>query len=487
MIFLGAGASAPFNMPTSTELTQKLDDLLSDGYPDLLEKISTNLENRGREHHYENILKLLYVVTNSTLVPRNDWTQSFPKDYGVKGDYSNIIDKMSDIIYDDLTSPLNRNSNKFLTHEKIEKIFNLTYDMLIGVPLLHNRTDQIFTTNYDPSLEFWCQKRNVPYLDGTYQQENPDFRIYKDNSTFLKDISRAFFTESERDELRVVLVPIIRLHGSLLRYTSPSGDIFKFNRLKDELAYPDLYKDFEQKPELVLPGMEHLAQRGHWDAFNRSYEDNLRGDCLFIGYSFNHDEINDRIKYNLDNKDITRLGVFAPEPEENLARLFENENIPDGIVRIKGKFGSKKGMDEFIDKWWSTTFSSRDIFYDAVTEWLRRKNQIFSRPYSVLDIQKRGVISLSSSKSSDKVAVDPQRASIGDTVKVYSDSHTAGEVVQIYFDFVRSESLLSEGIAGNDGVSEQIVTIPLTEIGTHYFLVKDLATGLVERANIQII
>lgn len=377
MIFLGAGASAPFNMPTSKELTRRLDDLLSDGYPDLLQKINTNLERRGREYHYENILKLLYVVTDSTLVPRNDWTQSFPKDYGVKGDYSHIIDKMFDIIYDDLTSPLNKNSNKFLTHEKIEKIFNLTYDMLIGVPLMSNQTDLVFTTNYDPSLEFWCQKRNIPYLDGTFKQENPDFSISHDNSTFLKGISGAI-EPGPRGGPKIV-VPIIRLHGSLLRYTSPSGTTLKFNQLKDNLAYPDLYKDFiEQKPELILPGMEHLVQRGHWDVFHRSYEDNLRGDCLFIGYSFNHEEINDRIKYNLDNNNITRLGVFAPDPEKNLVRLFENENIPKEVVRIKGKFGSKKGMDEFIDKWWSTSFSTRDVFYDAVNEWIGSRNRIFT-------------------------------------------------------------------------------------------------------------
>ena len=87
----------------------------------------------------------------------------------------------------------------------------------------------------------------------------------------------------------------------------------------------------------------------------------------------------------------------------------------------------------------------------------------------------------SSAKGSEKVVVSPQRVSIGDSVRVYSDSHTAGEVVQVYFDFVQSEYLLSEGVAGPDGVSVQFVTIPETEIGTHYFWVKDLATGITKR------
>lgn len=92
-----------------------------------------------------------------------------------------------------------------------------------------------------------------------------------------------------------------------------------------------------------------------------------------------------------------------------------------------------------------------------------------------------------SSTRSEKVAVNPKLASVGDSVNVYSDHHTAGEVVQIYFDFVESEYLLSEGVAGNDGSCLQLVTIPETKIGTHYFWVKDLATGISERANIEII
>lgn len=92
-----------------------------------------------------------------------------------------------------------------------------------------------------------------------------------------------------------------------------------------------------------------------------------------------------------------------------------------------------------------------------------------------------------SSLKSERIAVNPQLASVGDSVNVYSDSHTAGEVVQIYFDFVQPEFILSEVVARNDGVIEQVVTIPETEIGIHYFWVKDLATGISNRATIEII
>ena len=101
MIFLGAGASAPFNIPTSPILTDKLERVLKERYSDVLRDIQTCLKNRRRDYNYENMLKLLFVVTNPTFVSRNDWTRSFPSDYGVKGDYSGIIDEMCEIIYED--------------------------------------------------------------------------------------------------------------------------------------------------------------------------------------------------------------------------------------------------------------------------------------------------------------------------------------------------------------------------------------------------
>ncbi len=133
------------------------------------------------------------------------------------------------------------------------------------------------------------------------------------------------------------------------------------------------------------------------------------------------------------------------------------------------------------------TVNEEDLFDNLLSEYGIRRTEA-SKLISIL--MKDGKIyspnpgyykKTSSSKESEKVVVSPQRASVGDPVRVYSDSHTAGTVVQIYLDFIQSKYLLSEGVAGNDGVSVQDVIIPETEIGTHYIWVKNLATGKSEK------
>lgn len=374
MIFLGAGASAPFNIPTSPILTEKLEKVVEDRYPDLLPNIKTYIKNRRRDYNYENMLKLLYVVTNPAFISRNDWTQGFPTDYGLKGDYSDIIDEMYSIIYEDFTDPFNEQSEKFIEHNKIEKIYNLTYDALLGVPFINKHNKLIFTTNYDPSLEIWGQKRNVTILDGGTKENNPDISYIQDNALFINSLNGRLGSNDYIPDH----IPLIRLHGSLLRYETNSGSVIKFNRIRDDLTYPDLYREILNKKALIiLPGREHLIRGGLWDFLHRFYEDHLVGECLFIGYSFRHEEINDQIKYNLSNGKITRLGVFAPNPDNNLENLFENENIPDNIVRIKGKFGTEEGMAEFIDKWW-ISYSSKDVYDNDLNKWLNERKRIYS-------------------------------------------------------------------------------------------------------------
>lgn len=153
---------------------------------------------------------------------------------------------------------------------------------------------------------------------------------------------------------------------------------------------------------------------------------------------------------------------------QDMERIAGNVNEEDLFANLLGEYGIRRAE------------ASRLISI------LMRDGKIYS-PNPGYYKKTSSAMSTSSAKGSEKVVVSPQRASVGDPIRVYSDSHTAGEVVQIYFDFVQSESILSEVVARNDGVIEQVVTIPEAEIGIHYLWVKDLATGISERASIQII
>lgn len=67
MLFLGAGASAPFGIPTAPALTKEISGLVD---RNVLDAINRFLTPFGREPNYEQILTLLVALTNSADVPK---------------------------------------------------------------------------------------------------------------------------------------------------------------------------------------------------------------------------------------------------------------------------------------------------------------------------------------------------------------------------------------------------------------------------------
>ncbi|GAG12732.1 unnamed protein product, partial [marine sediment metagenome] len=70
----------------------------------------------------------------------------------------------------------------------------------------------------------------------------------------------------------------------------------------------------------------------------------------------------------------------------------------------------------------------------------------------------------------------------GDELWVNGTDITAGEAVNIYWDFVQAAYLLNTTTAKNDGTYGCYITIPTAYNGSHYIWAKDLASGLSMRS-----
>ena len=70
----------------------------------------------------------------------------------------------------------------------------------------------------------------------------------------------------------------------------------------------------------------------------------------------------------------------------------------------------------------------------------------------------------------------------GDKIFVNGTGVTAGETVNIYWDFVQAAYLLNTTTAANDGSYGCYIKVPEAYNGTHYIWAKDLSTGLSERS-----
>ena len=86
------------------------------------------------------------------------------------------------------SAPFEQGREEYITPDRLESFFERTYDPLIGVPLSRERGQLIFSTNYDPSVELWCQKRFLPCIDGTKDINNPEVKQMLQRSYLKKQI-----------------------------------------------------------------------------------------------------------------------------------------------------------------------------------------------------------------------------------------------------------------------------------------------------------
>jgi hypothetical protein len=108
MIFLGAGASVPFGIPTSSTLTTEIHSELKKEHGNLLSDIITFWKGcyENKEPNYENILTFLMGLTDTRRIPKTSIVLAFAKDHPeYKKNYESIIDKVYSSILNYCTAP----------------------------------------------------------------------------------------------------------------------------------------------------------------------------------------------------------------------------------------------------------------------------------------------------------------------------------------------------------------------------------------------
>lgn len=358
MIFLGAGASAPFGIPTADTLTVEIRDMLSGEHQDLLDAVTKFWTGNydGKEPNYENILTVLMGLTNPRKIARDSIVRAFISNFKeYKADYESIIDEMYSRIITYCTAPF-VSSDKYIEPTKLEEIFRKTYDLFTL-----RGDDVVFTTNYDPSIELWCQKRNIQIYDGMEDTRNPEIRkaLLVDDNTVAE--GKTDLRPSRGGKL--LTLKIVRLHGSVWVYETKKGRKIKMNRPRDRLLFTDWYNYLDKNPSIIFPGQESDVAGGEWDVYYQYFKKMLRKTCLVIGYSFNDSLINRVFVDNLNKGLLDRIGIVSPNPNEVTRNLFWNQEIPrDRILQMPVEFGTDQAVQEIYQKWISGV---RGTHYDA--------------------------------------------------------------------------------------------------------------------------
>jgi hypothetical protein len=296
-------------------------------------------------------------LTNPRKIPKDSLIQVFAKDHDeYRGNYEKIIEKMYFRIVTYCTAPF-VSGEKFISPEKLEEIFKYTYDLFALL-----REEVVFTTNYDPSIEIWCQKRNIQLCDTTKPTKNPEIRevLPIDEKTIGSDQTKLIVRQGRGE---APTLKTVRLHGSVWVYETEKKRRIKMNRPRDRLLFTDWYPHLNKKPLMIFPGQESILASGEWDILYQYFKKMLQGNCLVIGYSFQDETINRAFIDNLNKGQLNNIGILNPHPNEAVKNLFWNQETPHKkIIQIPAEFGTPQAVSQIQTNWvsrvLSTTFPS---------------------------------------------------------------------------------------------------------------------------------
>ena len=253
MIFLGAGASKPYGIPTLKEFSEYAIQILEKmGHEQTIQSIKDSLNEFDMVMDFEALYSILEGLVNPTKSvqyagPFTAFLVSSKKNLPLDSDYSEVLSDLRKIIYDKCS--IICNEQKFSIVEKcMDQLLAVTkenrcIEQIIGLtgPRSVNIGKLFVTTNYDMALELYFLKKEVPITDG-----------YKDTGFLVKHFDPALLSDPHNpQESR----GIIKLHGSIWQFLQgnkmiktkldPHSDSlpFRIQVEKEMMIYPTKQKD----------------------------------------------------------------------------------------------------------------------------------------------------------------------------------------------------------------------------------------------------
>jgi len=335
VLFLGAGASAPFGYPTTEKFVGGLKAEIGDSVEGIfLSNILRMPEVKDIEQVLE-VLKALYVFNKN---PLKEYVTTFTTTINLPNLSTNVFDQMkiaerledkikSDVFRQYEFSSLRINEIKDAYGPLIEMLFNLRGDNELP----------IFTTNYDRVIEEFCYREGINCIDGF--KRNPQTEEIEWNSK-----------EFKRRPRRKRIIKLYKIHGSLSWRRKRDGMFVRVGpeertrgtqRYEKNLVLFPTEKLTNEVERLMIPekepyGLLHILFR---EVLKESEV------AVFIGFSFRDAYINDIIISEMNNKKMLIVSPQASDIENKLRRPFPfGDSIQISpmprILAMDGMFGT---------------------------------------------------------------------------------------------------------------------------------------------------
>lgn len=319
VLFLGAGASAPFGYPTTKSFLANLRKRLDRSSLSFLNAF-LGIEGVSDVEHVIQMIGSLESLRGSGLMKR------FFKKNKVSLDIAGKQRTLNDVLR--LCGRLNENIKdqvfrEYETNPRTLGASTEAFFTLFTMIASHQTKKQdivVFSTNYDRVIEECCTR--LPEFDLV------DGFVHKPRSRTYSWDSEEFEREPEDNHL----VKFFKLHGSLNWRRTHEDDVVQ-DRSEHRVSGSRRYKE----NILIYPASQERPSVEPFNTLYKYFEIHMRSADVFlpIGFSFRDDYINQVIKGALRKKGVLR----AVSVGSDILRVFNKRNV---ALRLSPDFPNQK-------------------------------------------------------------------------------------------------------------------------------------------------
>jgi NAD-dependent SIR2 family protein deacetylase len=342
IVFLGAGSSVPFGIPTMTELVKGFEQKIKSSYSQTL-NLFNDIKNKLKNYKYFDIEALIAVLQDIIDIDKVPGSVFGKPSVHYFSSWGISFDKM--VEYNKETALRNHNNAKNLLidvknyiadvccikdqqpYDLYDEFFNQIFNKNLGINYLDllkrkgqkNIPCHLFTTNYDKVIEAYCHRKEINYDCGERQNGVVDIKID----------SRVISKESK--------FHIFKLHGSTYWYVDEENHM-RWLTQHAQVGNTTHLGDRVDKELAIYPAQEKYTFREPFYNMFHYLKERLN-DCnivYVIGYSFRDDDILGLFTDAMDLNERLSLLLIDPNAEDIIRDKFPN--YAERIEAISSKF-----------------------------------------------------------------------------------------------------------------------------------------------------
>lgn len=277
LFVLGAGFSAPFDVPTMRPFLRSFEEMAKKKYPELVDTLQKHLSKLMDDSDIEALL--------TSLGSAESVINSLPPEMPVSEDLKQW-EKESRFLKAHLVSYIIERCERF-NRERAESVLEPLIRRLYQSSSI--RETHLFTTNYDRIIEHVCESCGIDFSDG----------FDKPRRELAAPWTRAFDGK----------IRLYKLHGSVTYYVDKELEN-EPTFLRLDRGYPLPSPDYcltreghEIEPLMVLPTLEKEALGDPYGHLNHLFVETMSRTkiVIAIGTSLRDDHLVSAINYNTDN------------------------------------------------------------------------------------------------------------------------------------------------------------------------------------------